>query len=235
MTAVRGASIAPTGHPVLFVDLDDVICMSRPYGCFAAAAAVSDRHINPQEVYRLLFQASSVQALKQVHDEMYASLRYVVSSTWREVFNRAQIEVVFRNAGLGFVTDNLHEADKWCTPPKFGRSRRSNEISEWLDRHHRSEPFAITDDTCSGASLTLALAPAGESAAMPPPAATSNVPAQRHSRNEALHPFSGRVVLCEEHVGLTDAHVPFIVAALRREVVVPGRPAAAPTESETQS
>ena len=199
MTAVRGAGIAPTAHPVLFLDVDDVISMGKPYGCFAAAAAVSDRHVNSQEVYRLLFQASSVQALKQVHDEMYASLRYVVSSTWREVFNRAQIGVVFRNAGLGFVADNLHEADKWCTPPKFGRSRRSNEIAEWLDRHHRSEPFAIIDDTCSGASLALALAPAGE------PAAPSNVPAQRHSRNEAPHPFSGRVVLCEEHVGLTCA------------------------------
>ena len=235
MTAVRSTGIAPTAHPVLFIDLDEVICMSRRYGCFAAAAAVNDRDVNPQEVYRLLFQASSVQALKQVHDEVDATLRYVVSSTWREVFTRTQIEVVFRSAGLGFVADHLHEADRWCTPPKFGRSRRVNEIAEWLDRHHRGEPFAIVDDTCSGASLALALAPAREPAAMPPPAALSNVPAQKHSRNEAPHPFSGRVVLCEENVGLTDAHVPFIVAALRRAVVAPGAPAAAPTEPETRS
>ena len=229
MNGVRSTGIAPTAHPVMFMDIDEVICVGRPHGCFAAAAAVNHRHVNPQEVYRLLFQASSVRALKQVHDEMDATLRYVVSSTWREVFTRTQIEVVFRSAGLGFVADHLHEADRWCTPPKFGRSRRVNEIAEWLDRHHQGEPFAIIDDTCSGASLALALEPARE------PAATSDVPAQRHSRNEAPHPFSGRVALCEEHVGLTDAHVPFIVAALRREVVVPGRPAAAPTESETQS
>ena len=216
MTAVRSTGIAPTGHPVLFIDLDEVICVSRRYGCFAAAAAVNDRHVNPQEVYRLPFQASSVQALKQVHDEMDASLRYIVSSTWREVFTRAQIEIVFRRAGLGFVADRLHEADRWCTPPKFGRSRRVNEIAEWLDRHHRGEPFAIVDDTCSGASLALALAPVSTS----PLPAPSNVPAARHSGNEAPHPFAGRVTLCEENVGLTTDHVPFILAALRRPVPV---------------
>ena len=235
MSGARSTGIAPTAHPVLFIDLDEVICMSRPHGCFAAAAAVNNRHVNPQEVYRQLFQASSVQTLKQVHDEMDASLRYVVSSTWREVFTRTQLETVFRSAGLGFVADHLHEADRWCTPPKFGRSRRVNEIAEWLDRHHQGEPFAIIDDTCSGASLALALASAREPVEMRPPAAPSNIPAQRHSRNEAPHPFSGRVVLCEENVGLTDAHVPFIVAALRREVVAPSGLDAAPNDSETRS
>ena len=212
MSRVLSTGIAPTAHPALFIDLDQVICVSRRYGCFAAAAAVNDRHVNPQEVYRLLFQASSVQALKQVHDEMDASLRYVVSSTWRQVFTRAQIEVVFRRAGLGFVADNLHEADRWCTPPKFGRSRRVNEIAEWLDRHHQGEPFAIIDDTHSGASLMPALQPA----LMP----SSNVPTMGHSSEAPPHPFAGRVVLCEEIVGLTGDHVPFIVAALRRAVPV---------------
>ena len=212
MSGVRSTGLALTGHPVLFIDLDEVICISRPYGCFAAAAAVNDRHVNPQEVYRLPFQASSVQALKQVHDEMDATLRYVVSSTWREVFPRAQLEIVFRRAGLGFIADRLHEADRWCTPPKFGRSRRVNEIAEWLDRHHAGQAFAILDDTGSGASLAPALTSS--------PLAPSNVPAARHSGNEAPHPFAGRVTLCEENVGLTGDHVPFILAALRRAVPV---------------
>ena len=212
MSGARSTGIAPTAHPVWFIDLDEVICMSRPHGCFAAAAAVNDRHVNLQEVYRQLFQASSVQALKQVHDEMDATIRYVVSSTWREVFTRAQIEVVFRHSGLGFVADNLHEADRWCTPPEFGRSRRINEIAQWLDRHHQGQPFAIVDDTHSGASLMPAL----DLAPMQP----SNVPAVGHSRSVAPHPFAGRVVLCEENVGLTSDHVPFILAALRRAVPV---------------
>lgn len=222
MSGVRAAALAPAPVPILFLDLDDVLCMSKPYGCFAAAAAVNDRHANPREFYRDLFVDTATSALKHVHDDMDAPIRYVVSSTWREAFTRAQLVVVFRRAGLGFVADNLHEANRWCTPPKFGRSRRVNEIAEWLDRHHQGEPFAIVNDTCSGASLALALP------------APSNVPAARHSRNEAPHPFAGRVTLCQEGVGLTEAHVPFIVAALRRAVVAPGGPVAALIESETR-
>lgn len=235
MSAVRAVSVTQGALPIIFLDIDEVICMSSPWGGFDAIAAVNGRHIRPAQVYQGLFASSAISALEHIHGEMDAALRYVISSTWRESFSREQLEIVFRSAGLGFVADNLHKGDRWCTPPKFGRSRRVNEIAEWLDRHHQGEPFAIIDDTCSGASLALALEPARAAALMPLPTDPSNVPAQRHSRNEVPHPFSGRVVLCEEHVGLTDAHVPFIVAALRREVVAPGRLDAALTESEAPS
>lgn len=145
MSGVRVAALAPASGPVLFLDIDGVICMGKPHGCFAAAAAVNDRQ---------------------------------------------------------------------CTPSKFGRSRRVHEIAEWLDRQHAGEAFAILDDTGSGASLAPALTPP------PPPPAPSNVPAARHSGNEAPHPFAGRVTLCEENVGVTSDHVPFILAALRRAVPV---------------
>ena len=98
----------------------------------------------------------------------------------------------------------------------FGRSRRIDEIAEWLDRHHQGQPFAIVDDTHSGASLMPALLPA--------PMAPANVSATSPSTTVSPHPFAGRVVLCEENVGLTDDHVPFIVSALRRPVQVPGVP-----------
>jgi len=216
MSAVRAVDVTQGVVPILFLDIDDVICMNSPYGGFDAIAAVKGGHVNSARVYQALFDPSAISALKQVHAEMDSDLRYVISSTWRESFSRAQLEVVFRRTGLGFVADCLHEGDRWCTPPKFGRSRRVNEIAEWLDRHHRGEPFAIVDDTCSGASLALALAPVSTS----PLPAPSNVPAARHSGNEAPHPFAGWVTLCEENVGLTSDHVPFILAALRRPVPV---------------
>ena len=65
MSGVRLAGSTGAPAPVLFLDLDDVLCMSSPYGGFAAAAAVNDRHANPQEVNRQLFQASSVYALNR--------------------------------------------------------------------------------------------------------------------------------------------------------------------------
>lgn len=227
MSGARAVTLAPASLPVLFLAIDDVICMTSNCGGFDALAAVKGRHANPDRVYRALFDAGATGALKQVYDQMEARLRYVVSSAWRELFGREQLDLVFRRAGLGFVADHLHKADRWCTPPKLGRNRRVDEIAEWLDRHHQGEPFAIVDDTGSGASLALAvgltLAPA--LTVMPPPLASSNVPAVRHSRKEAPHPFAGRVTLCDENVGLTREHVPFIVAALRRPVSMTSVPA----------
>ena len=166
----------------------------------------SERDVHPAQVYRRLFVPSATDALTRIHGEMDAAVRYVISSTWRKLFSREQLEVVFRRAGIGFAADRLHEGEKWRTPPQFGRSQRIHEIAEWLDRHHQGEPFAIVADTFSGASL------------MPALMAASNVPAPGHSGSEAPHPFAGRVVLCEENVGLTGDHVAFIVAALRRPV-----------------
>jgi hypothetical protein len=98
---------------------------------------------------------------------------------------------VFRGGGLAFVADALHDELRWCTPAKFGRSRRVDEVAQWLDRHHQGEPFAIIDDTHSGPSLKPAL-------------------------THRSHPFAGRVVLCREYEGLLDAHVQPLVDALRR-------------------
>ena len=105
----------------------------------------------------------------------------------------------------------------WRTPPKFARGRRIDEIAQWLDRHHHGEPFVILDDMHSGASLIPAMHPS--------PMLSSNVPAPRHSSQSAPHPFAGRVVLCDENVGLTSDHVPFILAALRPPLPVVRRAA----------
>lgn len=197
--------------PLVFLDIDDVLCLSSPYGGFDAIAAVNDRHVNAAAVYRELFAAGALKALKRVHDEMDARIRYVISSTWRESFSREQLEVVFRQSGLGFVADGLFEGAAWRTPVKFRLHQRVDEIAQWLAQHHRGEPFVIVDDTHSGASLHRAL---------------------KARAGVKLHPFAGRVVLCQEYVGLTDAHVPTIVDALRREVVQPTASARTATGGE---
>ena len=189
--------------PIVFLDIDDVLCMSSPYGGFAAIAAVNGQHANPAAVFRQLFAAGAVKALKRVHDEMDAGVRYVISSTWRESFGREQLEVAFRQSGLGFVADGLFEGAAWRTPAKFRLHQRVDEIAQWLMQHHQGEPFVIVDDTHSGPSLLRAL---------------------KVRPGVKAHPFAGRVVLCQENVGLTDAHAPTIVDALRREVIRPAAP-----------
>ena len=214
MSPVRAVGATQGGVPTIFLDIDDVICMNTRCGGFDAIAAVNGRHVNPAWVYRSLFEPNATSALKQVHDEMDAAVRYVISSTWRESFSRAQLELVFRRTGLGFVADRLQEREMWRTPLKFGRSRRIDEIAQWLGCHHQGEPFAILADTHSGASLIPTMHPS--------PMLSSNVPAPRNSSQMAPHPFAGRVVLCDENVGLNSDHVPFILAALRRAVPAAG-------------
>ncbi len=198
-SGVKSHGSSPAG-PLMFLDIDDVLCMSSPYGGFAALAAVNGRHVNPEAVYRELFAAGAVAALRRVHDAMDARIRYVISSTWRESFSREQLELVFRKSGLGFVADNLVAGRAWRTPVKLRRSQRVDELAQWLSQHHQGEPFVIVDDTHSGPSLQRVL---------------------KVRAGAEPHPFAGRVVLCEENVGLTDAHVPTLVAALRRDVGQP--------------
>ena len=182
-------------NPIIFLDIDDVLCMSSPFGGFDAIDVVNDRHPDPAAVYRDLFKREACTVLRRVHDTMNGELRYVISSTWRQAFDREQLDAVFRRSGLEFVADRLYEGEGWCTPVTVGLSRRADEIAAWLDNHHQGESFVIIDDTWSGPSLLPALA-------------------------MESHPFNGRVVLCRESVGLGDEHVQPILDALARPVSI---------------
>lgn len=182
--------------PVLFLDLDDVVCLNAPYGGMDALEVIQDSHINSTDVYRHLFSLVARDVLYRIHEAMGGHLRYVISSSWRELFGREDLCQLFRRGGLEFVAASLHDADRWCTPLKLKRSQRVDEIAAWLDRHHRGEPFAIVDDEHSGASLRPAVA----------------VP---------NHPFHGRVVLCQVDVGLCDEHAQTVVDALGRGAAAP--------------
>jgi HAD domain in Swiss Army Knife RNA repair proteins len=182
--------------PVLFLDIDDVLCLNAPYGGFDAVEVIRGRHPKPTQVYLQLFSPAACSVLRRVHEAMGGHLRYVISSTWRELLSREDLSLLFCRGGLDFVASALHEADRWCTPLKVHRGQRVDEIAAWLDRHHRGEPFAIIDDGYSGASLRPALL----------------------LRD---HPLHGRVVLCQENVGLCDAHVQTLLDALARPASLP--------------
>lgn len=175
--------------PLFFLDVDDVLCLKVKYGGYDVVDALHERHASATAVFREVFSRRACDALGQMHKAMDGRIRYVVSSTWREAFDREQLREVFRRGGVGFVASSLHEA--WCTPAGHYRGIRVDDIAAWLDRHHRGEPFAIVDDTFSGPSLKPAL-------------------------TKPSHPFAGRVVLCQERVGLLPEHVEPLLAALRK-------------------
>jgi hypothetical protein len=186
---MKTATAENEGLPIVFLDIDDVLCLNNPYGGSDALEAVKGGHSDPDAVLREIFAAEPKRVLESVHNEMGGQVRYVISSTWRQVFSREQIERVFRTTGVGFVAVSLHE--KWETPSRLRRTERIEEIESWLRRYHRGEPLVVLDDDYSGASLT-------------------------GIDEDIEHPLAARVVLCNVGVGLTIEHLPIILEALRR-------------------
>lgn len=176
--------------PVVFLDVDDVICVNRPYGAFAARYLLDVSHPEPEAVKRRLFTAEAKDALLRVTEELQGNVRFVISSTWRQHFSRDQIRALLEGAGLLFVAERMFDDERWRTPGEMRDGSRRVEIEAWLETHGGEKPFVVLDDVGSGASL---IAPT----------------------NSAADPLEGRVVLCELDVGLVDAHVPMIVVALR--------------------
>jgi HAD domain in Swiss Army Knife RNA repair proteins len=173
---------------LVFLDIDDVLCVNEPYTGTDALDAVCGKHAQPETVLRELFAAQPKLALGRIHAVMEGRLRYVISSGWRQAFTREQIERVFHGAGLSFVVENLHV--EWRTPCPPPDRERIEEIDAWLQAHHRGEPFVILDDEYSGPSLMACSDPA--------------------------HRFARRVFMCPLRVGLSAERVPSIVDALSR-------------------
>lgn len=175
--------------PIVFLDIDDVLCLDLE-GRLWVETAVAGRLPDPEPMYGRLFSADAKAALAQIDAACHSRLRYVVSSLWRLVFDRAQMTSIFEAAGLPFVAQRLEAGDRWRTPHLLGEGRAA-EVALWLQRHHRGEAYAVVDDRFSGLDLIEAVARA--------------------------EPYVvDRLAICEEGVGLLEQHVPELVAALQQ-------------------
>ncbi len=146
------APVAPAGAPIVFLDIDDVVCLCQTVGGLEALACVTAERFDHDVVYGVLLHPPAVDVLRQMHEQMGGRVRYVISSTWRAYFNRAQLRHVLRQSGLGFAADCMEGPTRWATP-RFKEHDRRREIGAWLALHHRGEPYAVIDDALSGASL----------------------------------------------------------------------------------
>lgn len=163
---------------VLFLDFDDVLCLSSPYGGYDVLQALSQvvkktavlQDFN--EVWEQLFAPDPVAHLKALHDEF--SPCYVLSTSWRNFMDKDALATVLKCCGLDFVASNLHCS--WET--SIGRSdqNRAREISNWLGNNPKFEDrWVALDDERSGTGF-------------------AEWPVVAHK------PF---IVLCRENVGLT--------------------------------
>src|SRR5438093_13381770 len=89
VVTMKTATAEDEGLPIVFLDIDDVLCLNNPYGGSDALEAVKDRHADSDTVLREIFAAEPKRVLESVHQELGGVLRYVSSSTWRRAFSRA--------------------------------------------------------------------------------------------------------------------------------------------------
>lgn len=177
------------GRPIVFLDIDDVLCLNRPYSGFDVWHACRNKHGGAEAVLANAFGCEAKETLTAVHTQL-GPIRFVLSSSWRLDFTRAEIERVFACNGLDFVVTGFAGDDSWATPVSaFGV--RAEEIQSWLTRHHRGESFIVLDDAASGMELA-------DCAAMPD------------------NPLFKRVVLCEVGVGLVQDLLHPVMETLRR-------------------
>ena len=138
--------------PIVFLDIDDVLCVHRLYNTRQVLTALAENSsANAADVWQQIFHASARENLRQLHEEF--SPQYVVSSSWVLHLSQAQLCETFRQTGLDFVAENLHEF--WTTPRDAENSYRLVEIEFWIDTHALLSPvpYLIIDDHVSGQSL----------------------------------------------------------------------------------
>lgn len=179
-------------RPVLFLDIDDVLCVLKPYSGHDVYHWSQGKHPDGDAVARKIFAPTARKALLRLNAGLGGQLRFVISSTWRLHFSRSTLCRLFELSGLSCVSRSLacepHEA--WCTPRRLHPGIRAEEIQEWLEEHHCGQPIAVVDDIFSGRSLLA-------------------------TQRQVDHPLNGRFVLCQQGIGLERWAAADLLAMLR--------------------
>ncbi|WP_349742938.1 HAD domain-containing protein [Roseateles cavernae] len=133
---------------LLLLDIDDVLCLSQPFGGYHARGALWHPAEAPKDLWEKLFHPPAVVAMQELMSACRPQV--VLTSSWLAIMDRQHFVEVFRRTGLGAVAEALHP--NWAAPQNRGVSRH-DAISKWLEVNHRGEPILILDDQLSGESL----------------------------------------------------------------------------------
>ncbi len=133
-------------RPLLFLDMDDVLCLNDPYGGYDVLLASSGDA--PKDLWQKLFHPQAKAVLLQVLQEHQPAV--VLTTSWIRFLERPGFEAIFGKTGLEMLSVSLHDA--WEAPQLHGQTR-CQAIEGWLSEHRTSEPFVVVDDTVSGTGL----------------------------------------------------------------------------------
>jgi hypothetical protein len=137
-------------RPVIFLDIDDVLAISREYTSNEVVAAFKASALDDSpESWAGLISSEARANLATLHKEFWP--QYVISSLWSTYLTREQIQVIFRRTGLDFVANNMHK--RWTTRKGMGPSR-TDEIESWIAKHRQTrQAMLVLDDCESGIGL----------------------------------------------------------------------------------
>jgi hypothetical protein len=129
--------------PLLFLDLDDVICLNDPYGGYDLAAP--DK---PADLYERLWHPPALGVLQNVVERNRPQV--VLTSSWLRFLLLKDAKALFHRTGAPWLAEALHPAGEAL--PQSGWTRLQA-IDAWMAQHRGHEPYAILDDALSGTGL----------------------------------------------------------------------------------
>lgn len=155
VTPSGGKDVLDVTRPLVFLDIDDVLCIYQTLNTRDVRAALSDDlTVNADKVFSEIFHPVACCYLRELHDEFQPL--YIISSSWTLHLDREQLCQTFLRTGLDFVAHNLHS--KWRTARTDDSNRRS-EIEAWFEDWLQPPPLVnrppvlIIDDLRSGVTL----------------------------------------------------------------------------------
>ena len=114
-----------TAAPLLFLDLDDVVYLSRSYGGYDAFQSTGPR---PDDLLKKLWHQPARDALLELLEEHLPKV--VITSSWLRFSDRRDsFAALFRVSGLSLVAEQMHEA--WEAPNLRGETRLGASSDGW--------------------------------------------------------------------------------------------------------
>jgi hypothetical protein len=141
--------LASSVRPIVFLDMDDVLCLSDRFGSREMLKIIRQEVPDRPELWAGLVDAEAAANLYELHTQFIPL--YVISSSWATYLDQDQMCQTLSRTKLQFVVDNLHA--EWRTPRALSSTRR-DEVEWWLDANREPEqPFLVIDDSNSGTGL----------------------------------------------------------------------------------
>ncbi len=130
-------------RPLVLLDLDDVLCLNRPYGGYDVAQKTW-----PDDLQSRLWHQPALDVLEPLVVEFKPHV--VITSSWLRLMLLESIEALFRVSGVPWLADALHPQGEAL---QSSGKTRLDAIDAWLTLHHSTAPYVILDDPLSGTGL----------------------------------------------------------------------------------